>query len=204
MKKAPANYICLFDKHNNQLCFDLNTLSACERILINLADYDFPDKITKVKYSNTADHKYHIVLWTKENQEGNPYHADHTVNDIPQETKSIEIYEHQGIWLCEQLNYGEKCILFGGELLQGDTGVPGEKEWKFNLKDLDPNLANNVKSVKYSSEYDGRFHTVLYCKEDETGELYHADHSVPDLKEPYNDNIESVKIYRTQPPPDCK
>ncbi len=88
------------------------------------------------------------------------------------------------IRLCDNTNYGGECKYFG-------TG-------QYNLQDYGFN--NRTESVAYDSGWGGMYHIVLYTDDGQSGYLYHADNSVGDLHDPYNNNISSIKIYKNGPP----
>jgi hypothetical protein len=102
---------------------------------------------------------------------------------------SAEVTLKGGIALCDNTNYGGECKYFGA----GDTGE--------NLQNMSSHgFDNRVESVRYDPDWEGRYHIVLYTDQNQTGYLYHADGSSPDLRDPYNNNISSIKIYKNNPP----
>ncbi len=129
---------------------------------------------------------------------GNNSPCDQFENNVPDLTpttvqnnraSSAEVTLKGGIALCDNTNYGGECKYFGA----GDTGE--------NLQNMSSHgFDNRVESVRYDADWAGLYHIVLYTDQNQTGYLYHADNSTPDLHDPYNNNISSIKIYKNHPP----
>jgi hypothetical protein len=160
----------------------------------NLKEYDLYDNVVSVTFTGPSySHKMHVVLWTEEDQKGSLYDVRDTINEQLSEPfvkhiRSIEIYEMQGIWLCDESNFSGKCLLLNG---QRDTDKS-----IINLQDY--NINDKVSSIQFSSEYEWFYHIVLWENENGTGALFHADYSVTDLPAPFNNKVSSVKIYEKQ------
>ena len=116
--------------------------------------------------------------------------ADLTATTVQNNTaSSAEVTLKGGIALCDGTNFGGECKYFGA----GNTGE--------TLKNLsNEGFDNRTESVRYDPDWAGLYHIVLYTDQNQTGYLYHADNSVADLHDPYNNNISSIKIYKNQPP----
>jgi|GEM_PF-2166336 len=100
-------------------------------------------------------------------------------------TSSAEVTLKGGIALCSGTNGGGDCKWFGANATD---------ETLKNLSDV--GFDNRAQSIVYDPAWDGRYHIVLYVDQNQTGALFHAEHSVGDLLAPYDNNISSIKIYK--------
>ncbi len=126
--------------------------------------------------------------------DGNNSPCDQFESDVPNlgpttvqdnTASSAEVTLKGGIALCDGTNGGGECRWFGAP----DIGD--------NLKNMsDVGFDNRAESVVYDPAWANRYHIVLYTDQNQTGYLYHAENSVGDLGNPYDNNISSIKIYK--------
>jgi hypothetical protein len=89
-----------------------------------------------------------------------------------------------GIELCNWTDYGAPCMTFG------------EGQW--NLSSF--SFSDVAESVRFLSNYQGRYHIELHTEANQGGNVYHADNNVQNVGSTFQNHIRSINIYKHQPP----
>jgi hypothetical protein len=144
------------------------------------------DSISSVKVGNNVK----VNLCRDDNLSNTCEWFDYSDTDLSNnsvgsnQVSSAQVIYRGGIELCDGTNYGSPCQVFS----EGSTNL-STYGW-----------SDRTESVRYNTEYAGRYHIVLWTEANQTGNPYHADDNVADLGTAFRNHVRSIQIYKHQPP----